>query len=99
MKLSRRLYISSLFLGFVVPAFALDPEQRISQYGHKSWRTQDGLFSAHPTAIAQTEDGYLWIGTKAGLLRFDGLQFVQWQTLSGDHLPSSEIMSLTAARD
>jgi len=52
-------------------ALAVDPSRHISQYAHTTWRIQDGVFSGAPHAITQTTDGYLWIGTEAGLLRFD----------------------------
>jgi len=56
-------------------------------------------FSGAPNAIAQTTDGYLWIGTQAGLMRFDGVRFVSWQPPEGKELPSSRINSLLGARD
>jgi PAS domain S-box-containing protein len=52
-----------------------------------------------PNAIAQTTDGYLWIGTQAGLTRFDGVRFVSWRPPEGEELPSSRINSLLGARD
>ena len=60
------------------PLVALNPETRISQYSHSVWRLQDGVFNGIPTAIVQTADGYLWIGTSSGLMRFDGVRFVPW---------------------
>ena len=77
MIVSRRLILCCLFLLTVAtqPAHALDPTRRIAQYGHTAWRIQDGFLGASPKAIAQTADGYLWIGTEAGLVRFDGVRF------------------------
>jgi len=49
--------------------------------------------------MAQTTDGYLWIGTQAGLIHFDGVRFVSWQPPQGIELPSSRINSLLGARD
>jgi PAS domain S-box-containing protein len=49
--------------------------------------------------MAQTTDGYLWIGTQAGLMRFDGVRFVSWRPPEGSELPSSRINSLLGARD
>jgi len=49
--------------------------------------------------MAQTTDGYLWIGTQAGLMHFDGVRFVSWQPPQGIELPSSRINSLLGARD
>jgi ligand-binding sensor domain-containing protein len=80
------------------PAWAVDPNKRISQYGHTAWRIQDGVFSGAPNAIAQTTDGYLWIGTQNGLIRFDGVRFVPWVPLKGKLL-SSGIFALLAGTD
>jgi ligand-binding sensor domain-containing protein len=60
---------------------------------------QDGFFNGVPTAIAQTTDGYLWIGTQAGLLRFDGVRFVPWKAAGGNELSSPRITALLGARD
>jgi signal transduction histidine kinase/ligand-binding sensor domain-containing protein len=79
--------------------WALDPGHRISQYGHTAWRIQDGYFGGRLSAVTQTTDGYLWIGTEAGLLRFDGVRFVPWSPPMGQQLPSSRIRSLLGARD
>jgi ligand-binding sensor domain-containing protein len=88
-----------LFLFAVSSLWAVDPSRHISQYAHTTWRIQDGVFSGAPHAITQTTDGYLWIGTEAGLLRFDGVRFVPWTSPDGTHLPSSYVSSLLGARD
>ena len=59
-------------------AFALDPRTPISQYGHRAWHTEDGLPQSTVQAIAQTRDGYIWIGTQDGLTRFDGVTFTKF---------------------
>jgi signal transduction histidine kinase len=87
------------FLLTIRPAGALDTSRQISQYGHTAWRIQDGVFAGTPNAIAQTTDGYLWIGTQSGLTRFDGVRFVSWRPPKGKELPSSRINSLLGARD
>src|SRR5499425_1962997 len=92
-------------LGFVLIALVcprvagLDPSRKISQYGHRMWRIQDGFLPGPPEAITQTADGYLWIGTDAGLVRFDGVRFVPWASPRGEKLPSDQILSLLAASD
>jgi len=60
---------------------------------------RDGFFKGTVTGIAQTPDGYLWLGTEFGLLRFDGVRKVQFQLPAGAHLPSNDIRSLLAGRD
>jgi ligand-binding sensor domain-containing protein len=67
------LAICSFLLLFLTgTASALDPHRLISQYAHTVWRIQDG-FPHTPNMITQTSDGYIWIGTGGGLLRFDGV--------------------------
>ena len=85
-----------LCLGFILQTHilhALDADRRISQYAHTAWRTQDGAFSGTPNAIMQTADGYIWIGTQAGLVRFDGVRFVcknasEWISLLAGRISS-----------
>src|SRR5271165_5373436 len=79
-------------------AFALDPSLDISQYAHTTWPVREGSFNGHTYTIAQTPDGYLWLGTDFGLLRFDGVRSVPWQPPKGEHLPSSSIRRLLTAR-
>src|SRR5260370_25278516 len=80
-------------------AFALNPSLDINQYEHHAWTVREGFFKGTITSIAQTPDGYLWLGTEFGLLRFDGVRTVPWQPPAGEHLSSSDIQSLLAARD
>lgn len=56
-----------------------------SQYWARTWQTDDGLPRNTITAIAQTPDGYLWLGTPFGMTRFDGVTFTR---MEGDFHPS-----------
>ncbi len=80
-------------------AFALNPALDASQYAHTAWKIRDGFTKGSITSIAQTPDGYLWLGTEFGLLHFDGVRNVPWQPPPGRQLPSNHIFSLLAARD
>jgi PAS domain S-box-containing protein len=93
------LFCFVLFCFTPSPVDALDTSRQISQYGHTAWRIEDGVFAGAPNVMAQTTDGYLWIGTQAGLMRFDGVRFVSWRPPQGSELPSSRINSLLGARD
>jgi signal transduction histidine kinase/ligand-binding sensor domain-containing protein len=55
------------------PANALDPARSMAQFHHTSWSLRDGVPTA-VTAIAQTPDGFLWLGSASGLYRFDGVR-------------------------
>ena len=80
-------------------AFALDPNLDVSQYAHTSWKIRDGFTKGLIMAIAQSCDGYLWLGTEFGLARFDGVRAVLWQPPTGQQLPSNSILTLLFARD
>ena len=56
-------------------AYAIDPNWMMSQYVQDHWGPDQGFPRGQVRAITQTPDGYLWIGSEAGLLRFDGLKF------------------------
>jgi ligand-binding sensor domain-containing protein len=88
-----------VLLFFSGQAHALDPNRQISQYGHTAWRITDGVFAGIPDAITQTADGYLWIGTNTGLVRYDGVRFAPWIPPDGMRLPDYRIFSLLAAKD
>ena len=79
--------------------FALDPTLNIGQYAHTSWKVRDGFTKGVITSLEQTPDGYVWLGTESGLLRFDGVRPVQWQPPAGQQLPGSLITFLLAAHD
>ena len=90
--------LANLSLVVLPHALALDPDRRISQYGHTVWRIQDGAISP-PTNIAQTTDGFLWITTAQGLMRFDGVRFMPWQPPRGQNLPGTHFSAVLGSRD
>ena len=80
-------------------AFALDPSLDISQYAHTAWTVRDGFSLGNIYAMAQTPDGYLWLGTEFGLFRFDGIRTIPWQPPAGQQLPDRNINALLVTRD
>lgn len=82
----------------VVPtsdASALDRERSLHQLHHTAWRARDGAPS-QVWALAQTTDGYLWIGAATGLFRFDGVTFERYAPEDGTPLPSPYVVALLA---
>src|ERR1700722_4839720 len=66
--------VLSLAALFCASAYRLDPGRRLTQYAHRIWQTEQGLREARINSLEQTHDGYLWLGTYAGLIRFDGVK-------------------------
>jgi signal transduction histidine kinase/ligand-binding sensor domain-containing protein len=93
------LFLAVFLLASAGWVAALDPGHRISQYGHSSWKIQDGYFGSQPVSITQTTDGYLWVETEGGIFRFDGVQFVSWTSLTGEKLPSNDYWPMLGAKD
>ncbi len=75
----RWLLAALAILGFVHPAWAIDPNRAMTQYLRTSWGAENGFSGGQVYAIAQTADGYLWIGAEKGLFRFDGRSFLDVQ--------------------
>lgn len=75
---------------------APDPSLDISQYAHTAWTFRNGFLSGAVYTIAQSADGYLWLGTQTGIYRFDGVRAVQ---LKLPQLASTEVGALLPARD
>jgi diguanylate cyclase (GGDEF)-like protein len=80
-------------------AFALDPHRALTQSRLSVWTSESGLPQNTVDAIVQTRDGYLWMGTEEGLVRFDGVRFVVSDRQSAPALRSSFVSSLFEAPD
>jgi ligand-binding sensor domain-containing protein len=81
------------------PALALNPSLEVSQYAHTAWTVRDGFALGNIYAIAQTPDGYLWLGTEFGPVRFDGVRSLPWQPPAGQKLPNENVNSLLVTHD
>ncbi|MGA3225697.1 MAG: two-component regulator propeller domain-containing protein [Acidobacteriaceae bacterium] len=71
----RNLVLAIATICLACPAHAIDPNRTIAQYIRERWSADRGFNGGTVTALTQTPDGYLWIGTGRGLLRFDGSSF------------------------
>lgn len=79
-------------------ALALNSQRELSQFGHEVWLTEHGLPQNTVHAIAQTPDGYIWIGTEEGLARFDGVKFTVFDKQNTPEFKSNYIRTLLADR-
>lgn len=77
----------------------LDPTLPIVRHVHDQWGTEDGLPQEMVLSLAQTPDGYLWIGTEEGVVRFDGLEFDLYDRETSPAIIHNHVSSLLAARD
>jgi signal transduction histidine kinase/ligand-binding sensor domain-containing protein/CheY-like chemotaxis protein len=75
------------------PSTVIEPKP-LSQYHLESWQTRDGLPTNGIRALAQTKDGFLWLGTEAGLVRFDGVEFRTFDRNSTPELRATDITAL-----
>lgn len=73
---------------------ALDPARKLSQYKIDTWQTEQGLPQNTIQAVLQTRDGYLWVGTMVGLVRFDGARFTVFDPRHEPDLGSRSILGL-----
>lgn len=80
-------------------AHALDPAKAFSQYMQTNWDAQSGLRQKTVNAIAQTSDGFLWLATEEGLIRFDGQSFVTFDERNAPGMGDRLIRSLAPTPD
>lgn len=81
------------------PGLALDALEPLAHFGHQTWQTENGLPQNSVHAIAQTADGYLWLGTEDGLVRFNGYSFTVFDSHNTTALRSNDIRYLLASSD
>jgi signal transduction histidine kinase/ligand-binding sensor domain-containing protein len=100
MRSSLELYVSAFvwLLTVCVVCQAAPASQTLSEMYHSGWTLREGVPSGIE-AIAQTQDGYIWLGTDTGLFRFDGKTFERYHPSSGVDLQPGTITSLAATSD
>ncbi|MEJ7746811.1 MAG: two-component regulator propeller domain-containing protein, partial [Luteimonas sp.] len=74
-------------LAISLPAYALDPDKAFHHYVRDTWSIEQGLPQISANTITQDRLGYLWIGTQAGIARFDGVRFVTYNMGNTPELP------------
>ncbi|HYE86387.1 MAG TPA: two-component regulator propeller domain-containing protein [Vicinamibacterales bacterium] len=90
-----------VMIGLLVPreATALDPSRSIRQYVHRAWGIDEGIPENSIVGLVQTGDGYIWFGTRDGLVRFDGARFTVFNRINTPALRSNVIVTVHKAPD
>ncbi len=78
---------------------ALEPTTPLAHYGRQAWAMENGLPQNTVQALAQTRQGFVWLGTEVGLVRFDGSNFATFDRNSSPALPGADVRCLMEARD
>jgi ligand-binding sensor domain-containing protein len=78
---------------------ALDRSRNIDQYGHDAWTAQNGLPGEAVYQILQTRDGYLWLRTSAGVVRFDGVRFAEMEPAVEGHALREPVKAICLGAD
>jgi ligand-binding sensor domain-containing protein/signal transduction histidine kinase len=86
--------VGVLLLACTHSALALDPQRSLDHFGHQAWGTDSGLPQNTVHSILQTRDGYLWLGTDGGLVRFDGIDFVTFDAENAPQFKSDTVYDL-----
>jgi signal transduction histidine kinase/ligand-binding sensor domain-containing protein len=97
-QLERFALFLSIFLLSCANLAAIDPHQPITQMHHTAWGAKEGVIG-EVLAIAQTSDGFIWVGTTGGLLRFDGSEFERYKPDVDSFPQPSWVSALLATPD
>jgi signal transduction histidine kinase len=90
----RLILIVMACIAAALPLAALDPAEPLTSYQRQTWQTENGLPQNTVHAILQTHDGYLWLATEGGLVRFDGVKFTIFDSQNTRALHSNNIRAL-----
>jgi signal transduction histidine kinase/CheY-like chemotaxis protein/ligand-binding sensor domain-containing protein len=91
------LLLAALWL--IDPALGLERGKNIDQYGHNVWTSQNGLPGEAVYQVLQSPDGYLWLRTSAGLVRFDGVRFMLIDPVVGGHPVAEPVRAICLGTD
>src|SRR5579859_1636731 len=93
------LYLLACIALAPATSFAESSVKPIRQYVHNVWRTEEGLPQNSVQAILQTRDGYLWLGTQEGLVRFNGAEFTVFNKANTDLIKHNDVRALLEDRE
>jgi signal transduction histidine kinase/ligand-binding sensor domain-containing protein len=91
--------VAALVLAGGLPGAALEPSTPLANYGRQTWMMENGLPQNTVKAVLQTRNGFVWLGTEVGLVRFDGNAFEVFDKASNPALPGNDVQCLVETRD
>jgi ligand-binding sensor domain-containing protein/signal transduction histidine kinase len=97
--LARRAALALLLVSAAAPASSQITDTHPATFSRRVWQSADGLPEDFAQALARTHDGYLWIGTSGGLVRFDGVRFVVFNKENQPALLDDSFYTLLVSRD
>ncbi len=95
----RRCAFVALALLLSGPLWGLDPGRPLGSLAQRTWRSGDGLLQDTAAALLESRDGFLWVGTEAGLMRFDGAAFEPFSRLNAPAFGHNRIQALAETTD
>jgi signal transduction histidine kinase/ligand-binding sensor domain-containing protein len=95
----RGVLATALLLGCGLPSLALEPSTPLANYGRQTWGMENGLPQNTVQALVQTRNGFVWLGTEVGLVRFDGNSFAVFDKNSTPALPGNDVRCLLETKD
>jgi signal transduction histidine kinase/ligand-binding sensor domain-containing protein len=93
------LLATALLLSCGRSGLALEPSTPLANYGRQAWVMENGLPQNTVQALVQTRNGFVWLGTEAGLVRFDGNGFTVFDRNSTPALPGNDVRCLLETHD
>lgn len=92
-------WVTMLLLGLPPAAVALDPNSPLTAYRHEVWREEQGLLHSTINRILQARDGYIWLATYYGIVRFDGVRFTVFDVVNTPAIQANRIRALAEDSD
>ncbi len=90
--------VCAIVLALSTHTFALDADKALTQYTYAAWTTDDGLPNSSVLDLLQTADGYIWLTTFSGLVRFDGVRFETFNRTNTPEIKSKFFWELAEDR-
>ena len=92
-------WLTVLLAGLSPAVFALDPDRPVTAYRHEVWQEDQGLLHSTINSVLQARNGYLWLATFYGLVRFDGVRFTVFDTVNTPAIQANRVRALAEDRD